>query len=513
MRRAIAIAAAAAAIFTAADAHAANDATLAARGEYLVRLGDCAACHTAVGGRPFAGGDAIDSPFGAIYAPNITPDKATGIGAWSDEDFYRAMHDGVGKNGQYLYPAFPYQWFSRVTREDVMAIKAYLDTVPAVDAPSRQTRLMFPFNLRIGLGAWNAAYFRAGPFKPDPAKSAEVNRGAYLVEGLGHCGDCHTPKGAAMEPIASKAFSGGAVDNWYAPNITSDVAHGIGGWSDADLAAYLKTGSAPGRGAAVGPMSQVTRDSLAYLTDEDLRAIVAFLKSTPPIADYPETPPSGAVSAHPSGEGVYLTHCAYCHQPNGKGLADAVPALDGNGVVRAKGPEDVVRVVLGGRLASGSYAPMPAVGADMSDDDIAAVVDYVRTAWTNAAPAGTPNGLVGAIRAQTRSVLSGSKGGEDACQPGADAPAMTPIVDPEGRIGQILRAMNGATMLQAIDQLIARAREVTPKAAQADIVNGLVLAYCRVGAADGGLADPDKRRLLNRFSQLVYTELASNGRD
>ena len=157
MRRAIAIAAAAAAIFTAADAHAANDATLAARGEYLVRLGDCAACHTAVGGRPFAGGDAIDSPFGAIYAPNITPDKATGIGAWSDEDFYRAMHDGVGKNGQYLYPAFPYQWFSRVTREDVMAIKAYLDTVPAVDAPSRQTRLMFPFNLRIGLCAWNAA--------------------------------------------------------------------------------------------------------------------------------------------------------------------------------------------------------------------------------------------------------------------------------------------------------------------------------------------------------------------
>jgi mono/diheme cytochrome c family protein len=498
----------------ASDGLAADDPGLVARGEYLARAGDCMACHTGSGGPFFAGGDALNSPFGAIYPPNITPDKATGIGNWSEDDFYRALHDGKGLHGEYLYPAFPYPWFTKVTREDVKALKAYLDTVKPVNQKSRQDKLTFPFDIRLGLAGWDAAFFKAGEFKPDPSKSKEWNRGAYLVEGLGHCGDCHTPKGPAEEPIDSKAFSGGSLDKWYAPNITSDKAHGIGGWSDEDLVKYLKTGSAPGRGTAAGPMAQTIRDSLSYLTDEDLHAIVAYLKATPPIAEVNETRGADASGPHAPGEALYLTHCAYCHQADGKGRSGAVPALDGNGLVRARGPEDVIRIVLGGHLATDSYALMPAVGADMSDRDVAAVVDYVRNAWSNVAPAISKDGMVGEIRAETETLLSGPwRDKKDPCHLGPDAPAIKPIVDPQHQIDQALGSMTGETMLTTIGQLIARARQVAPDATQSDIVNDLTRDYCEVEAHKEGTSDADKRRQLTRFSELVYTQIASNGKD
>jgi len=364
------------------------------------------------------------------------------------------------------------------------------------------------------LAGWDAAFFKAGEFKPDPSKSKEWNRGAYLVEGLGHCGDCHTPKGPAEEPIDSKAFSGGSLDNWYAPNITSDKTQGIGGWSDEDLVKYLKTGSAPGRGTAAGPMAQTIRDSLSYLTDEDLHAIVAYLKATPPVAEVEGNRGAEASDAHAPGEALYLTHCAYCHQADGKGRPGAVPALDGNGLVRAQGPEDVIRVVLGGHLATDSYALMPAVGADMSDRDIAAVVNYVRNAWSNVAPAIPKDGMVGEIRAATETMLSGPwRDKKDPCHLGPDAPAIKPIVDPQHQIEQTLGSLNGDTLLTTIDQLIDRARQVAPDASQSDIVNDLTRDYCEVEARKEGISDMDKRRQLTRFSELVYTQLASNGKD
>ena len=192
----------------ASNASSPSDPALVERGSYLARAGDCEACHTKPGGAPYAGGEAINSPFGALYAPNLTPDAVHGIGAWSDDDFYRAMHEGVGRQGQNLYPAFPYQWFTKVTRDDVLAIRAFLKTVPPSSEPSKPNRLMFPFDVRAGLGPWNALYFHPGEFKPDPAKSEAWNRGAYLVEGLGHCGDCHTPKGLAMEPANLQGLLG-----------------------------------------------------------------------------------------------------------------------------------------------------------------------------------------------------------------------------------------------------------------------------------------------------------------
>ena len=498
----------------AAEAPDPSDSSVVERGAYLARAGDCEACHTTPGGAPYAGGAALNSPYGPLYAPNITPDKVHGIGAWSDDEFYRALHEGVGRHGENLYPAFPYQWFTKVTRDDVLAIRAFLNTVPPSSVPSKPNRLMFPFNIRAGLGPWNCLYFHPGVFQPDATKPDAWNRGAYLVEGLGHCGDCHTPKGIAMQPLRSKAFSGGEIDDWYAPNITSDPARGIGSWSEDALVQYLKTGSAPGKGVAVGPMSQVAHDSLAHLTDSDLHAIAAYLKSAPPIADYQAERPTGETGPRPAGEDVYLDHCASCHQINGQGLAGAVPALAGNGVVQAKGPEDVIRVILGGRLATGTFAPMPAVGAEMTDQEIADVTDYVRNAWSNAAPPVEKTGLVGQIRARTTSSLAGSGAREDnndPCRIGEYSPAVPSIDDSE--INQTLAGMTAESMLPAIPTLIARVREISPGRPQADIVNGLMLAYCRIESRMAAFRKPNGRELLDRFGQLVYSELVSNGRE
>jgi mono/diheme cytochrome c family protein len=490
------------------------DQTLAQRGAYLAKAGDCEACHTAPNGAPFAGGVALNSPFGPLYSPNITPDPEHGIGAWTDDQFYHAMHDGVGRNGENLYPAFPYQWFTKTTRDDVLAIRAYLRTVPPSSAASRPNRLAFPFDVRAGLSAWNALYFHPGEFRPDPAKSAEWNRGAYLVEALGHCGDCHTPKGLAMEPIPSRAFAGGAIDNWYAPNITSDPKEGIGPWSEDDLVRYFKTGMHGDNGVVAGPMAQVVHDSLSKLTDSDLHAIAAFLKTIGPVATYKPERPSGDTGPHPSGEDAYVTHCAFCHQLDGKGRPGAVPALAGNELVQAKGPQDVIRVILGGHLATGTFAPMPAVGNDMTDAEIKDVVDYVRTSWSNAAPVVDATGLVGNIRAETVTGLAGrgaKENGKDACLVRDTSPRVPTIDDPQ--IDDALRAMKPYDMLATIPEIAARAHTVASSASQADLVNGLMLAYCRVEARSGALEKPDGQRNLDQFGQLVYSEIVSKGHE
>ena len=262
-------------------------------------------------------------------------------------------------------------------------------------------------------------------------------------------------------------------------------------------------------------MSQVVHDSLAYLTDSDLHAIAAYLKTVPPIADYRAERPSAESGAHPAGADAYLDRCASCHQVNGKGLPGAVPALDGNSLVQARGPEDVIRVILGGRLATGTFAPMPAVGADMTDQEIADVTDYVRNAWSNSAPVIEKTSLVGQIRARTLSTLAGPGGapddGRDPCAIGEDFPAVPPIDD--AKIDQTLAAMNPESMLSAIPTLVARVREISPGKPQADIVNGLMLAYCRIESRMASFRKPHGRDLLNRFGQLVYSEVASNGQE
>jgi mono/diheme cytochrome c family protein len=476
------------------------------RGKYLVYAGDCAACHTAPGGQPFAGGVVLKTPFGTMATPNITPDKATGIGDWSDDQFYTLFHDGKGPHGEFIYPGFPYPWFTHVTRDDVLAIKAYLDTLPPVNAPKPANHLMFPLNIRTAVLGWNILYFKPGEFQPDPSKSAQINRGAYLVEGLGHCSDCHTPKNALMAPDNSRPFAGGVQDNWYAPNISSDPKEGIGGWTDRELVTYLRTGVSRSKGVVLGPMAQTIQESLSHLTNSDLTAIVAYLKSTKPQTSYQPRTPILAADQRPGAE-LYLSYCASCHQQNGEGVKGKIPALADNGAVTAKGPENVIRVVLGGLRAQGSYGPMPGFGTAMTSEQVADVTNYVRSAWTNQAPASASSRDVSAIAKETSSVVAGTQ----ACPPLGTSPLDTAIADPASGVPDLLKNVSDENVLQSANKIIRAVKAKVPDAPQADIVNELTDAYCPVVAADTTLDTVDRWNLLNQFGETVYTQLADHG--
>ncbi len=485
-------------------------ADLIARGKYLATAGDCIACHQAPGGQPFAGGLYMNTPFGKMATPNLTPDKATGIGTWTDEDFYRAMHDGVRKDGAYLYPGLPYPWFTKVTRDDVLAIKAYLFSLAPVNAPQKPNHLIFPSNIRLGIGGWNTLYFKPGEYKPDTSKSPEWNRGAYLVEGLGHCSDCHTPKNAAQAPINSEAYAGGLLDNWYAPNITSDKKEGIGTWSEATLVTYLKTGAAPGKGVVLGPMAQTVHDSLSHLTDADLHAMAIYIASIPPKATYKEAKLVVASTA-PLGQTVYLNNCAACHQPNGNGIANAIPPLAGNGAVAAGGPQNVIRAVLGGLPAQGTYGPMPGFATLLTPQQIADVTNYVRTTWSNAAPATATADMVSAIAPQTRTMMAGTM--PHWCVKPGNSPVDAAIRNPSTKIEDRLHAITQTDMLEQVNAILGSVKKAAPRAKQADIVNALTGAYCPVVLADASIPADRKTRQLDQFSVLTYTQLTSNRRD
>src|SRR6201996_8082929 len=268
----------------------ADQAALIKKGEYLARAGDCIACHTVRGRQESAGALPMATPFGTMYTPNITPDDQDGIGKWSQDDFYRAMHTGRSKNGSLLYPGFPFTSYTKVARADSDAISAYLRSVPPVSVPSRPHELKFPFNNRNLLIGWRTLFFREGEYKPDPTKSVEGNRGAYLIEGLGHCGMCHTSINAMGGPVNSAAFAGGLIplQNWYAPSLTSNKEAGLGDWDIKEISNLLQTGVSE-RGAVFGPMAEVVHNSLQYLNDADINAISTYLKSIPQKKEAPES--------------------------------------------------------------------------------------------------------------------------------------------------------------------------------------------------------------------------------
>ena len=482
----------------AASAAADPSASLVDKGRYLATAGDCVSCHTAPGGQLLAGGVAIATPFGPMISPNITPDTQTGIGAYSDDQFYKALHDGIDADGDYLYPVFPYPWFTRVSRDDVLAIKAYLFSLPPVHVERKVNQLRFPFNIRASQIGWRQLFFKAGEFEPDPSQSAEVNRGKYLVTGLGHCGECHTAHNSLGGTEKSQAFAGGEIDGWYAPNITSDIQQGIGGWTDAQLVSYLKTGVAPGKGIVAGPMLQVVTESLSKLTDGDVKAIAAYLKSIPAKQSFPDRQAVAAAAINAPGATDYTTFCASCHQGDGTGVAGVVPALVGNGAVLAKGPEDVIRVVIGGLAATGTYAAMPAIGSGMTDRQVADVTNYVRNAWTNKAPDNAQTGDVSSLRGKTNTMLAG----------GDCAPEAAALSDPNSGIVAALRAITPDTMLNRIGDIVVKAKAALPKAARADLVNDLTAAYCPVLKQDKAVAPERRPQQLAEFSQLVYSRLA-----
>ena len=373
-------------------------ATAVQRGEYLARAGDCISCHTATGGAPFAGGYRIDTPFGALLAPNITPDNDTGIGRWSADDFWRALHLGVNRRGQDMYPAMPYDFYTRISRQDSDDIYTWLRTVAPVANKVDVNQLRFPFDQRWSMAAWRELYFSEGVFQPDAAKSAPWNRGAYLVEGLGHCSACHSPRNALGGIEKDKAFTGAGIDGWFALNLTSELHTGLGNWSAQDIATYLKTGSAPGRSTAFGPMALVVKNSTGRMSDADLLAMGTYLKDLPANSSLRQGKPAPD-KTRAQGASLYLQYCGGCHQAGGRGMPNLFPPLAGNGAVLAPDPADVLKVVLGGIPAQGKYVPMPAFAAVLDDTQIASIANYVRSSWGNTASANVTPAAVARLRA------------------------------------------------------------------------------------------------------------------
>jgi mono/diheme cytochrome c family protein len=387
------------------------------RGRYLATAADCAGCHTANPDQPFAGGVAIATPLGTLVTPNITRDAATGIGAWSDEEFYRALHEGVGRSGENLYPTMPYTAYTRLRREDVLAIKAYLWSLPPIRQPNAPHHLRFPFNERRLLALWKLLNFRDGEFRPDGAQTDSWNRGAYLVTALGACGECHTPRNW-MQGLESHAdLAGGMSEGWQAYNITPDPVGGIGDWSNAEIAAYLASGVAPRKAAAAGPMAGVVERSTSLLPAPDLADIVTYLRTLPALRSRTDAKSRFSWGVrkdevidlrgvenldHPTGRTLYFGNCASCHGADGGGTRDgAYPALVGNTIVGATQADNMILCVLGGvrRNVSGELVAMPAFAAQLNDGEIAALANYVLLKYgdTIAFPV-TPE-RVGALRA------------------------------------------------------------------------------------------------------------------
>ena len=368
----------------------ANDPAAVERGALLARSGNCMGCHTERGGKPYAGGRAIATPFGDVFASNLTPDAATGIGNWSADDFWRALHNGKSKDGRFLYPAFPYTNYTKVTREDADALYAYLRTLAPVQQPNREHRLAFPYNQRIVLAFWRALYFRPGEYRPDTRQDETWNRGAYLVQGLGHCAACHTPRDALGGSITRRDLAGGVIPalNWHAPALTGGTG-GLGDWSLDEIAGLLGTGVSA-HGAAFGPMAEVVTSSLQHLPVQDLRAMAAYLKSLPAVESerqrsraQPDTEQQAQLAL---GAKLYEQHCIDCHGADGRGKPPAYPALANHSSVTAGGGLNAIRVVLNGGFPPGTRGNprpygMPPFGTALEDEEVAAVVSYVRHRW------------------------------------------------------------------------------------------------------------------------------------
>ena len=368
------------------------------RGRELVTLGGCHSCHTAIGGAPFAGGRPIPTPFGTFYSPNITPDPRTGIGRWSADDFWRALHEGISRDGRSLYPTFPYTNYTRVVRADADAMFAYLKSLDAISRPNHSQEIRFPYDLRALLAGWRLLYFKPGLYRPDPSQSTEWNRGAYLVQGLGHCSACHEARNSLGAPRSGSEPVGGLVLDWYAPSLRSSSEAGVQGWSVQDIETLLSTGvvgdlEPTGRHAAVsGPMGEVVHDSLQFADPSDLKAMAVYLRSLPnetrSARRFAPEALAGLRTIVELGRKVYAEQCARCHGDHGQGLLPAGPPLAGNRVVTMPQAADPIRILLFGGYPPGTHGNprpfgMPPFYPTLSDDQLADVLTYIRTSWGN----------------------------------------------------------------------------------------------------------------------------------
>jgi mono/diheme cytochrome c family protein len=371
-----------------------------AKGKALTEIADCASCHTADPAKPFAGGKRIDTPFGGIYSPNLTPDPDTGLGRWSDEDFVRALRYGVAPSGSRYYPAFPYPNFTKLIRDDILAIRAYLATLAPIRNTAPPPELRWPLNYRVLMRGWNNLFFKPGIFQPDQSRSAEWNRGGYLVEGLAHCGACHTPKNFFGADRRGRAFAGGRVADMFAPRLDSAARSGLKSWSVDDIVEYLQSGRNT-KSHAGELMSEVVLNSTSKMSDADVRAMAVYLKALPAGPPEPDvTPPPPEQMDR--GQKIYRSACIACHEVDGSGAPRIYPPLPGNANLQSADPSSTLRIILdGAQTVTTPRAPnkgsMPAY-PKLSDQEIADVATYIRNAWGNAAPAVTPEQVTKARR-------------------------------------------------------------------------------------------------------------------
>jgi alcohol dehydrogenase (quinone), cytochrome c subunit len=401
---------------TATRAHAQQKAEL--DGAYLARAADCVACHSVPDGKPFAGGMKMGTPFGNIFSTNITPDKATGIGSYSLADFDRAVRKGIAKDGHYLYPAMPYPSYAKISDTDLASLYRYfMHDVTPVNQPNRQTEISWPMNMRWPLAAWNALFVQSKPYTADASRTAAWNRGAYLVQGLGHCGACHTPRGVLFEEKAlddsdSRFLGGATLDGWTASNLRGEGDAGLGRWNEADIVSFLKNG-VNAHASVFGSMIDVYNNSAQFLSDSDQHAIAVYLKSLPAAPAHRDTYVYSDASAkalqrgdiHEPGASIFRTQCASCHGVDGKGMGERLPALAGNPNVLAHDPSSVVNLVLNGaqrvvRQGMPDTSRMAPFRLQLSDQEVADVVSWIRRAWgNNAAPVSSED--VAKLRAAT----------------------------------------------------------------------------------------------------------------
>jgi mono/diheme cytochrome c family protein len=377
------------------------------RGRYLAILGDCQGCHTAPHQPAFSGGLPFTARFGTVYSTNITPDLQTGIGRWSEDDFYRALHDGIAPGGRHLYPAFPYVYFARLNRQETRDLFAWLKTLKPVHRSPTHNALYFPFNIRAVMSVWNRLYRDSAPYRADPAQSAAWNRGRFIVQGPGHCAACHTPKTILFADKPDRALAGATLQNWFAANLTGSKIDGLGGWSHDDVVRYLASGR-NSHATAAGSMEEKVSLSTSRMTDADRNAIATYLKSLPPKEPPPAPAPAAAQMA--AGEAVFVSRCVFCHQPPGRpdqptsGAPSDYPKLAGDTLLLGRDPATVVRIILQGAQApSTPNAPttfaMPAFPV-LSDSQIADVATYIRNSWGNRASAVT----AGAVAAERHAI-------------------------------------------------------------------------------------------------------------
>ena len=480
------------------DVKADPDGDAIARGKYVAIAGDCAGCHTRDGGEAYAGGQAIESPLGTLYTANVTPDAETGIGSWTEEDFRRVLWHGRDDEGRYVYPAMPFDSYTKLSERDVADLWAYFRSLEPVSYTPPENDMVFPANIREGLALWQAVEFEPGRFVPEPGRSEEYNRGAYLVEGAGHCGACHTPRDILFGTDESRRYTGAEIHGWYAPAIGAGPLSEIGDWDTEELATFLATGTNDSNQKVVGEMTKVVHDSLARLEPEDVHAIATYLKEMPPPADT-STDTQGVTlspARREAGRALYAAHCLSCHQGDGRGIENGVPSLVGNATVEGREANDLIMLVLEGHAPEGTWGAMPSFATTLSARHIADIANYVRTAWGNDGEPDVSPAKVGEVL-QDATVPDGGQ------EPGVSCPILS-----GERMAPALAALPEVIDAHAPDPeqtaaMVERYREARADSSVEDIVLALSSAYCRKLAAAGDASLPEQQGQVAAFAGAV----------